>query len=161
MLCSLFLLFLAAPAFGQRGDGKERQSKRANREALKAWGESLSEDDYKPEIWQSLWKQPQYVFDHYIEQLSNTYLTHGATVNFILVGACDGTNDKTIRERYVPWNHWRGTFVEPFEMNYNDLVSFMEKNKVMNRTHIIHGACTDTCESLHLHPITVSTLCCL
>lgn len=91
--------------------------------------------------------QPQNFFEHYIRVLSSIFLDNGAIVNFALVGACDGTNDRTIRESYVPNEHWHGVFVEPFTINFNDLSSFMEKAGVIKRTHLIHAAATSKCNS--------------
>ena len=44
-------------------------------------------------------RQPQNFFDFYVQKLSDLFLEKDAIVNFALVGACDGTNDNTIRDR--------------------------------------------------------------
>lgn len=36
--------------------------------------------------------------------------------------------------------------VEPFELNYQDLVRVMEEHHVLDRTTLLHGACTDKCK---------------
>ena len=92
-------------------------------------------------------KQPQNFFDHYVQKLSNLFLEKDAIVNFALVGACDGTNDNTIRDRYIPNYHWHGVFVEPFSMNFRDLNVFMEHHGLMNRTHLIQAGATSRCNS--------------
>lgn len=74
-------------------------------------------------------------------------MSSGAVVNFAMIGACDGTNDRTIRERYLPNPFWRGVFVEPISYNHKDLTQFMESHGVADRTHIIHGAATRVCNS--------------
>lgn len=114
------------------------------RQAIQAWGKQLTEDDLNPSAWK---KQPQYMFDHYIHVLSDIFKGKKAKVNFILVGACDGTHDITISQGYLPNDHWRGVFVEPFEINYNDLTNFMKKSNVLDRTHLIHAAATNVCNS--------------
>eukprot|EP01038_Epipyxis_sp_PR26KG_P004820 gene4820-6755_t len=120
---------------------------KVQRAAVKAWSLFLTEHDYNASNWKSIThrSQPQDFFDYYITKLSDLFLEMNAIVNFALVGACDGTNDRTIRDRYLPYNHWRGVFVEPISMNYKDLNNFMESNGVTNRTHLIHGAATSHC----------------
>jgi hypothetical protein len=116
--------------------------------ALKTWARELTDDDYNVTNWvTTLRKQPQNFFDYYVGKLSDTFKEKNAIVNFALVGACDGTNDNTIRDRYLPNSHWRGVFVEPIEMNYKDLNKFMESNGVANRTHLLHAAATSKCNS--------------
>jgi hypothetical protein len=73
---------------GKPKGGKARQIQRA---AIEAWGSSLlPERDYNATQWTKMKGQPQYVFDHYAKKLSDIFLKTGATVNFALVGACDG-----------------------------------------------------------------------
>lgn len=122
---------------------------KAQRAAVKAWAEFLKpEKDYDPTYWAETFKwQPANFFEHYASELSNIFKEKGAKVNFALVGACDGTNDRTIRDRYLPNEHWRGVFVEPFAMNYKDLSNFMETHKVSHRAHLIHAAATSKCNS--------------
>jgi hypothetical protein len=67
--------------------------------------------------------------------VSKLFYIVGAYINFALVGACDGTNDRTIRDRYLVNSHWRGVFVEPFTINHRDLVNFMEKHSVRLLQH--------------------------
>lgn len=104
----------------------------SQREALIEWVQTLTVKDLDPAYWSTVesWKaQPQNYFDHYVTVLSDIFAKKQppATINFILVGACDGSHDKTISEHYLPNKHWRGAFVEPFEMNYNDLTKFMKE----------------------------------
>ncbi|MBX9697547.1 MAG: FkbM family methyltransferase, partial [Alphaproteobacteria bacterium] len=117
---------------------------KVQRKAIHKWGKQLTEDDLNPSAWK---KQPQYMFDHYIHVLSDIFKELNAKVNFILVGACDGTHDITISQGYLPNQHWRGVFVEPFEINYNDLTNFMKTAGVLDRTHLIHAAATNVCNS--------------
>lgn len=117
---------------------------KAQRQAIKSWASTLSDEDYDVQAWK---KQPQYLFEDYTLLLSDQFKSKGAKVNFALVGACDGTHDKTITERYLPFEHWRGVFVEPFEINFQDLKNFMIEKKVLHRTHLIHGAATYRCNS--------------
>jgi hypothetical protein len=126
--------------------GKGRQIQKA---AIAAWTAYLSpERDYNATIWtMNFGSQPQDSFDSYVKQLSSVFLKEGATVNFALIGACDGTNDKTIRERYLPNNHWNALFVEPITLNYNDLNQYLVKNKVTGRSHTVQAAVTNECAS--------------
>jgi hypothetical protein len=89
-----------------------------------------------------------------VKRLSDFFLTRGATVNFALVGACDGTNDVTIRERFLPNEHWRGLFVEPISLNVEDLRKYLQEHNVMHRSHIIQAAATNQCNK---STITVKT----
>jgi hypothetical protein len=121
---------------------------KAQRSAVKAWADSLHDEDYDADHWEKTHRwQPANFFEHYASRLSDIFKDHGAKVNFALVGACDGTNDRTIRDRYLPNEHWRGVFVEPFDMNYKDLSNFMESHKVSHRTHLIHAAATRKCNT--------------
>lgn len=122
---------------------------KAQKAAVKAWAEFLKPDqDYDPTYWAETFKwQPANFFEHYASELSSIFKEKGAKVNFALVGACDGTNDRTIRDRFLPNEHWRGVFVEPFSMNYKDLSNFMETHKVSHRAHLIHAAATSKCNS--------------
>lgn len=73
-------------------------------------------------------RQPQNFFDFYVQKLSDLFLEKDAIVNFALVGACDGTNDNTIRDRYIPNYHWHGVFVEPFSINFRYSTSMIYIN---------------------------------
>ena len=91
--------------------------------------------------------QPQYVFDYYVKRLSDLFKEKGATVNFALVGACDGTNDNTIRERYLPNEHWRAIFVEPITLNVADLKKFLSEHGVAHRSYVLQAAVTNQCNT--------------
>mmetsp|Transcript_40030 Transcript_40030/g.69302 ORF Transcript_40030/g.69302 Transcript_40030/m.69302 type:complete len:430 (-) Transcript_40030:149-1438(-) len=121
---------------------------KAQRAAVKAWAESLQAKDYDPSDWAKThhW-QPANFFEFYASKLSDIFVEKGAKVNFALVGACDGTNDRTIRDKFLKNEHWRGVFVEPFSMNYKDLSNYMETHKVSHRAHLIHAAATSKCTS--------------
>ena len=129
-----------------RVKGKGRQVQRA---AITAWSSFLNpERDYNATIWTMRRRnQPQYVFDTYVSLLSDVFLKEGATVNFALVGACDGTNDNTIRERFLPNEHWNALFVEPITLNYKELNKYLVKNNVADRSHTIQAAVTNDCQS--------------
>ena len=121
---------------------------KAQRSAVKAWAETLHEEDYDADHWSKTHgNQPANFFEHYASRLSDIFKDHGAKVNFALVGACDGTNDRTIRDGYLPNEHWRGVFVEPFSINFKDLSMFVETHKVSHRSHLIHAAATRQCNS--------------
>jgi hypothetical protein len=58
-----------------------------------------------------------------------------------------GTNDNTIRERFLPNAHWRALFVEPISINFLDLTNFLSHNNVSDRSHAIQAAVTNECAS--------------
>ena len=126
--------------------GKGRKLQKA---AINSWASYLDPvRDYNATTWITKSRsQPQYVFDYYVTLLSDIFLKEGATVNFALVGACDGTNDNTIRERYLPNAHWRALFVEPITLNFKDLNQYLIDNKVADRSHTIQAAVTNECTS--------------
>lgn len=121
---------------------------RTQRKAIKAWSASLSAQDLDPTHWHStLRHNPAHYFEHYLSRLSQTFeeVQGGALLNFVLVGACDGTHDATIQNHFLPSTHWRGVFVEPFEMNHADLVEFMRVNGAAERAFVLHAAATRRC----------------
>jgi hypothetical protein len=161
LLVFLSLLIFSSTSVAEttgEGDGEAETEKvatktstnvdiKVQRQAVKAWAKQLTEQDYNATHWALTFRhQPQNFFDHYIQLLSNIFKEKGAKVNFVLVGACDGTHDGTISQRYLPNDHWRGVFVEPFEINYKDLVSFMETQGVGERTYVLHAAATRQCQ---------------
>lgn len=128
-------------------DEKLRSKITVQSQAMRAWANRLSESDYNVTNWDlSMNGQPQNYFEHYIQLLSDVFNEKGAKVNFVMIGACDGTHDRTIRERYLPNPHWRGVFVEPFQINFQDLKNFMTENKVLDRTHLLNAAATLRCD---------------
>ena len=145
-LCIIISTALIVQVRGNEEETLAPLNVQAQKNAIKAWIKSRKEEDYDPQHWQdNISSQPQDYFEHYIREISSVFKEQNAVVNFALVGACDGTNDRTIRDTYLPNEHWRGAFVEPFQMNYEDLSNFMESHKVSHRTHLIHGAATNQC----------------
>jgi hypothetical protein len=131
-------------AVGGISSKTSKTNMKAQRAAVKSWANSLSEPDFDPDHWLSEFNtdQPQNYFEQYAKRLSSIFSENDAFVHFALVGACDGTHDATIRDLYLPHPHWRGVFVEPFEMNFNDLKSFMDTHGVAARTVVLHAAAT-------------------
>ena len=125
------------------------ETRRIQRAAVEAWGASFDPDvDYNATKWITpKHSQPQYVFDYYVKRLSDLFAEKGATVNFALVGACDGTNDNTIRERYLPNEHWRAIFVEPISLNVADLKKFLSDKGVSHRSYVLQAAVTNHCNT--------------
>eukprot|EP01038_Epipyxis_sp_PR26KG_P010016 gene10016-13472_t len=67
-----------------------------------------------------------------------------------MIGACDGVTDQTIMNFYMNNNnsHFRGIFIEPIQLNYNELLNFTKNNhKISNRTFLLSGAVNETCEN--------------
>ena len=126
-----------------------KSPKAKQKAAVSAWINQLSPDDYNATIWAQKYsvKRPQDVFAYYAKRLSDTFKQSSAVVNFVLCGACDGTHDKTISELYVPNPHWRGLFIEPIEINFKDLQTFLVHHNVTARSHALHAAVTDQCNA--------------
>jgi len=121
---------------------------KVQRQAIQSWARSLKAEDYDPDSWATRFhSHPADYFEYYADRLSTIYGELRAFINFALVGACDGTNDRTIRDKFLKYDHWRGVFVEPFQLNFRDLSLFMESHKVSHRTHLIHAAATSRCNS--------------
>lgn len=121
------------------------------RKAIVAWANSLSDNDYNATFWRiTMRTQPQNFFVHYGDLLSHVFADNNAIINFVLVGACDGTNDQTIRDAYLPNLHWRGLFVEPVPKNYLELTKFLDSNKVADRSFALNTAVTDYCETANV-----------
>jgi len=158
ILLVLLLLVRHVPAVENEEEGEDNMtllvtSRRlekgdmpAPKSALLAWSASLTEDDMSPDWWmKNVAPNPPQIFDHYIQQLSKLFARHGATVNFVSVGACDGTNDHTITNRFFPNKHWQAMFVEPMSNNYRDLVNVLKKNEVFSRSFALRAAATVQC----------------
>lgn len=124
-------------------------SRRNQREAMLAWARALTERDYDNTYWPEIAGErsgpPQY-FDLYIQKLSQIFAAKGANVNFVMIGACDGTNDLTIK-RYISFKHWNGIFVEPVSINFDSLQGFLKTNGVEERSFALRAAATDLCSS--------------
>lgn len=135
---------------GELGDKpKKDKSIKRQRVAVDTWAKELTPDDYSIEKWPSITghNQPQHIFDFYAQKISDSFAANKAKVNFVLVGACDGTHDKTIRDRFLPNENWNGVFVEPITMNFKDLNKFLADNKVESRSITIQAAVTDECKT--------------
>jgi len=57
-------------------------------------------------------------------QLSELAEAASATLFFVSVGACDGTEDPTIK-LFLKHRHWEGLFVEPMDLNVRDLQNML------------------------------------
>lgn len=127
-------------------DGTGKGSKPPQKEALLSWTASLTEDDESPEYWLNhINFNPPQIFDHFIVRLSKTFERYGATLNFVSVGACDGTNDFTISQRFLKSPHWDAIFVEPMSNNYRDLVQGLKNASAFHRSFALRAAATDVC----------------
>lgn len=131
---------------GGRGDGDEKRGKKgkgknAQTLSLNNWGASLTDADYSYKTW----PKPSVAFHTYTKRLSDMFLANNANINFVLVGACDGTHDKTIAERFLPNLHWRAAFVEAISFNVRDLTEMLGNHSALDRSHVFHAAATDVC----------------
>jgi len=129
-------------------DKKVKKDMSNGRKAMETWARSLSGKDYNVTNWKFMFrsKTPQVFFDQYLKAMSDVFAAEEAHVNFALVGACDGLADPTIRLRFLPNKHWRAVFVEPMTPNIRDLTSYLTNKGAIDRSLIIHAACTQTCE---------------
>ena len=128
-----------------RGNTWGRRS--SQKQAMEAWASSLTNDDYNETVWdiRSNGGQPPQWFDSYLMLLSDIFAEKRAYLNFISIGACDGTNDLTIK-RFLKQTHWHGMFVEPVSINYEALVQYLKKADVMHRSFPLRAAATDKCK---------------
>lgn len=133
-----------------RNQAKKRRSKKSvpQRRALESFANSLNSRDYNASNWRLLFhsRTPQEFFDQYIRKLSAIYEKEKAIVNFVMIGACDGITDPTIKYRFNKYEHWRGVFVEPVEMNFRDLSTFLTDSGSIDRSYLIRAAATHHCE---------------
>ncbi|KAJ1443352.1 hypothetical protein B484DRAFT_441692 [Ochromonadaceae sp. CCMP2298] len=130
---------------GKRAGGKGKGKKNPQRAAMEAWAASLGPQDFNYTNWRVSFHSKSTVdfFNGYAKRLSAVFKEQGAKVNFAMVGACDGTGDITIKNLYLPNDHWRGVFVEPLAMNVKDLVKYM--GPYSSRSLVIHAAATSQC----------------
>ena len=127
----------------------ERQKK-----AIKQWSNELTDTDLNINGLENITHPfaPQRYFNLYSKKLSDTFLANNAMLNFLLVGACDGTSDLTIKKLYWPNQHWQGVFVEPISMNFNDLIKNFHKEGINthSRSILIQAAVTQECPTANI-----------
>ena len=156
MFIVIVLLILLTVAHENLADSAEEPSRKKNnggnnphRNALQAWSQYLvPERDYNSTIWRETYRSGTWSvhFNAYCKHLSRVFAENGAKVNFVMIGACDGTNDVTIRTLYLPNLHWRGVFVEPFSMNVRDLIKNLAFKNATKRSMVLQAAATSSCE---------------
>lgn len=118
------------------------------RKALREFVESSdSKLDWDPTYWRAKRGRTESdIFNFYLSRMSTAFQNHGANLNFVSVGACDGTADKAIDMFLLPNNsHWHGVFVEPMSNNVRDLHKRLEKFNVTDRSTVIRAAATRHC----------------
>ena len=123
-----------------------RRSK--GQEAVEDWLSSLVPSrDYNATGWRYYFhsRSPQTFFDKYLQQVSNAFKRHHATLNFAMVGACDGLADPAIRDRFLPNKHWQAVFVEPMSVNVRDLITYLQKGDAYDRSVVLRAAATKAC----------------
>jgi len=132
-------------------DNNQSDSKAVRRDliALEQWALSLTDRDYDYNEWRKSFHSRSTVdfFNGYAKKLSSLFNSYNAKVNFVMVGACDGTGDNTIKHLYLPNQHWRGVFVEPLTMNVRDLIGYMSNHQASHRSMIIQAAATAECKT--------------
>ena len=118
------------------------------RAALEEWAQSLiPEVDYNASGWAVKFRSrsPSEYFEKYAKQLTTVFQKNNAMVNFVSVGACDGTTDPVIKFQFLKNSNWRGVFVEPMTPNVRDLKEFIDKNKASDRSFVLQAAATEEC----------------
>jgi hypothetical protein len=128
---------------------KDKSKGSPERQAIVYWADSLTEKDYNHTEWRLAFHSSSAsdFFNGYARRISDIFKSFDAKVNFVMVGACDGTGDKTIKKLYIPNSHWRGVFVEPMSINVRDLIKFMANQNAAHRSLIIRAAATSHCEN--------------
>lgn len=159
---------------GANGMAGKYQKRNPSSRALEAWAEYLDpEIDYNTTMWKIAHRSSTWSvhFNEYAQKLSKVFDKSKAKVNFAMIGACDGTSDNTIRELFLPNDHWRGLFVgqiiivvlfrffaliifgfvvlliEPMGINVRDLIKFLADRNVTQRSLVIRAAATSKCKS--------------
>ena len=97
-----------------KSTGKRKGRTNPSVKALEAWADYLNpEVDYNTTLWKIAHRSSTWSvhFNEYAKKLSKVFETSRAKVNFVMIGACDGTSDNTIREIFLTNEHWRGVFV--------------------------------------------------
>lgn len=89
------------------------------------------------------WRSTVY-FERKVHDLSRLFKQFEVPLNFIFIGACDGTHDKTL-EDFVRNGHWRGILVEPVSFNFMDLKKFIHHNNLDHRAVAVRAAVTGKC----------------
>jgi hypothetical protein len=128
--------------------GSTKRSK--GQEAVEDWLSTIVPSrDYNATGWRYYFhsRSPQTFFDKYLQQVSNTFKKHHATLNFAMVGACDGLADPAIRDRFLPNKHWQAIFVEPMSVNVRDLIKYLQKGEAFDRSVVLRAAATKSCQN--------------
>ena len=155
LLFVLFVIFCVADGRRRRSGSTDSASNDPNslltqRLVLEKWVDSMNpERDYNgTEGWHRNLhsRSASDIFAIYNLKFSDIAKTKNAIVYFASLGACDGTADKTIRERYLKFPFWQGVFVEPVGMNFADLTAYLEREGALNRSTLIRAAATSKCE---------------
>lgn len=156
-LISIILIFALSPFDGTskplasraEADSTLFPGPKIQKRALQIWKRYLEITLKKNEVsrWNSLYKSNiSSLFEHYASTMSEIFKRNEAVINFVMVGACDGTNDRTISNLFLQNHHWRGVFIEPFTINFHDLTRFFgDRGLSSQRAYSLQGAVTDTC----------------
>ena len=126
-------------------ESKDKDSSINNQEiALQSWLHSFNSTKTDI-IKQSKEITYQTTFYNYCQQLSDIYQYNHAYINFMSIGACDGTHDMILEKVYLTNDHWNGMLIEPSSHNYDDLVRLIQTKRITHRTLTLHAAVTDVC----------------
>lgn len=150
VLVCVLLLHSAVSEESKRKPRKKNRKYNPQREALQTWASDLEPElDYNSTMWRIKYRSSTWSvhFNGYCKRLSDVFRDIGANINFVMIGACDGTNDVTIRESFLPNPHWKAVFVEPFTINVKDLRANLEHKNVTRRSTVLQGAATSECKT--------------
>ena len=84
-------------------------------------------------------------FYKYVRYLSAISKQNSLELNVGFIGACDGTFDELFESNFLVFDHWRGLFVEPLQMNVNDLNATLTSKNALKRSHIFQVAIVKSC----------------
>ena len=105
--------------------------------------EDMKQNKFQKEIGRE-WTGDDY-FNAYNRRMSLFAEAAHTTLFFMSIGACDGTEDPTIK-LFVKNPHWEGLFVEPMDLNVRDLRVMLQSRAVLNRSIIVQAAATAVCK---------------
>lgn len=117
------------------------KNREADSQLLSKWATVLPSVDMGPNI------MPHEYFKIYSNHLQRVFSEQQESINVLVIGACDGTEDSFIDNTYRTSNTWEGLFIEPVSFNHKDLVANITKDpRTAGRSHVVRGAVLDECK---------------
>ena len=144
ILVLISLLIISSYSKNPNENSKKDKTAKFQRRAINTWVSNLTDTIDVPVV------RNQKLFDVYVQRLSDIFTSSHARVNFVLIGAYDGTQDNTIHDEFLINPNWNGVFVEPITNNYLDLNIFLGKNNVADRSYTSQNAIASACETTNI-----------